>query len=188
MPRFPLLDRSDLSPEDQPLLSRPIHLFRTLAHSPGALRMMHDFGYWIRHHCELDPRLRELAIIQVGYLARSPYEYSHHIEIGFTFGLTETDMTDLLEFNQGRARPDLPDDVAAVLTAATELTLLGTVTDQTWEWLLRHLAPARAMDLLVIAAHYNSVVRVLAGLEIELEPGYQQYIDRFPFGPTRELP
>ena len=80
MARVPYLDPSDLAPEHRDLLKRPINLHRALAHSPNALQSMNGLATFIRQDSGLDPRLRELAILQVGYLARAPYEWSHHVK------------------------------------------------------------------------------------------------------------
>jgi alkylhydroperoxidase/carboxymuconolactone decarboxylase family protein YurZ len=92
MARIPYFDCADLPPEHQDLLNRPINLFRALVNSPGAARGWSGIGHYIRHGSKLDPRLRELAILQVGYVARSPYEYSHHIKIGRDFGVSDDDI------------------------------------------------------------------------------------------------
>ena len=92
MARLPYLARADLKPEDQELLNRDINLYRVLAHSPDALRAFSGLGYFIRRKSRLEPRLREMAILQVGYLERSAYEYSHHIEIGRHFGVSDDDI------------------------------------------------------------------------------------------------
>ena len=42
MARLPYLDKSDVKPEFQDLLSRPINLYRVLVHSPEALRAFND--------------------------------------------------------------------------------------------------------------------------------------------------
>ena len=55
-----------------------MYLSRVLVHSPNAARAFGGLGHFIRHQSRLDPRLREMAILQVGYLARSPYEWPHH--------------------------------------------------------------------------------------------------------------
>jgi alkylhydroperoxidase family enzyme len=69
MARVPYLDKADLAPENRDLLSRNINLYRVLAHSPNGLRSFSALGKFIRHQSRLDPRLREMAILQVGYLA-----------------------------------------------------------------------------------------------------------------------
>src|SRR5258708_9194929 len=89
MARVSYFDRSDLAPEHQDLLNRPINLFRALVNSPGAARTWSGIGHYIRYGSKLDPRLRELAILQVGYVARSPYDYSPHVKIAHDFGVTD---------------------------------------------------------------------------------------------------
>jgi hypothetical protein len=65
MARLPYLDVADLAPADRDLLKRPINLHRQLVHSPGMARAFGTMGLYIRHDSTLDPRLRELAILQV---------------------------------------------------------------------------------------------------------------------------
>ena len=101
MARLPYLDRSDLAPEDADLLARNINLHRMLAHNPGAARAFSGLGQYIRHCTALDPRLRELAILQVGWLARSAYEWSHHIKIGRDFGVSDADIEALVAESRG---------------------------------------------------------------------------------------
>ena len=102
MARLPYLDRADLKPEHQDLLARNINLYRALVHSPDGARTFSALGQFIRHTSRLDPRLREMAILQVGYLARSPYEYSHHVEIGRDFGVTDDDIRAIGDETAGR--------------------------------------------------------------------------------------
>jgi alkylhydroperoxidase family enzyme len=166
MARLPYLDKSDVKPEFQDLLSRPINLYRMLIHSPEALRAFSGLGYFIRRKSVLDPRLREMAILQVGYLARSPYEYSHHVEIGRHFGVSDDDI---------RAITD-----EAVLRAAREMTNGLAMSDATFAELQRSLDNERLTDLVMTIAFYNAVVRVLGTLQIDVEDGYRKYLDEFP--------
>ena len=103
MARVPYLQQSDLPPEHQDILARPIALNRAMANNPEAARAMTGLAMYIRHKSKLDPRLRELAILQVGYLAKSPYEYSHHVKIGREFGVTDDDIRAIGEETAGRA-------------------------------------------------------------------------------------
>src|SRR5919206_4643911 len=102
MARVPYLQQSDLPPEHQDILARPIALNRAMANSPNAAKAMTGLAMYIRHHSKLDPRLREMAILQVGYLARSPYEYSHHVEIGRHFGVSDDDIRAITDETGGR--------------------------------------------------------------------------------------
>src|SRR5579864_5231403 len=179
MARVPYFDRADLSPEHQDLLNRPINLFRALVNSPGAARGWSGIGHYIRHGSKLDPRLRELAILQVGYLARSPYEYSHHIKIGRDFGVSDADIRAMIDETEGRAS-GLEPLAQAVLKAARQMTEGRLVDDATFTSLRHELGEERLTDLVITIAFYCGVVRLLATLDIDVEPDYRHYLKEFP--------
>src|SRR5260370_1867891 len=120
MARLPYLDKSDLLPEHQDLLARNLNLYRVLAHSPRAARSLNTLARYIRDGSRLDPRLRELAILQVSYLTRSAWGYSHHIRIGREVGLSADDIRAVGDETAGQATllEALP---KTVLPAAREL-------------------------------------------------------------------
>ncbi len=179
MARLQYLDAADLAPENQELLKRPINLHRQLVHSPGMARAFGVIGQYIRYGSTLDPRLRELAILQVGWTARSPYEWSHHVKIGFDFGVSEADVRALIADSAGEAA-ELGEAERAVLAAARHLTVEAALTDAQFAALRSHFSEADLVELLVVIGFYACVVRVLASLQIDVEPDYQPYLDRFP--------
>lgn len=179
MARVPYLDKADLSAENQDLLSRNINLYRALAHSPNGLRSFSTLGKFIRHQSRLDPRLREMAILQVGYLARSPYEYSHHIKIGRDFGVSDDDIRAMIAETTG-GKSALEPLAKAVLRAAREMTMEMAVSDATFAELRRGLDTECLTDLVMTIAFYNGVVRLLATMQIDVEDDYRHYLDEFP--------
>jgi alkylhydroperoxidase family enzyme len=179
MARVPYLEPSDLAQEDQDLLKRPISLFKALVNSPKAARAFSGLGGYIRYGSKLDPRLRELAILQVGWLARSPYEWSHHVKLGHDFGVSDADVQALIDDTAGK--PTGLDGLAKlVLKAAREMTADGAMKQPTFAALQAELGNERMVDLTLTIGFYNAVVRVLATLQIDVEPDYQPYLDRFP--------
>ena len=68
MARLPYINIDQLIDNDRDLLKRPINLFRQLVNSPDGARAFGTLADFIRHKSTLNPRLREMAIIQVGYL------------------------------------------------------------------------------------------------------------------------
>jgi alkylhydroperoxidase family enzyme len=179
MARVPYLEASDLAPEDQDLLKRRISLFQALVNSPKAARAFSGLGGYIRYGSKLDPRLRELAILQVGWLARSPYEWSHHVKLGHDFGVSDEDVQALIDDTAGK-----PTELNAlsklVLKAAREMTVEGAMAGATFSALQAELGNELVVDLTLTIGFYNAVVRVLATLQIDVEPEYQPYLDRFP--------
>jgi alkylhydroperoxidase family enzyme len=179
MALVPYLTEADLSDADKPLLARPINLFRALANSPEALRQHGAFGEWIRYGCKLDPRLRELAILQVGYLTASPYEWSHHVKIGYDFGVTDADIEALIAATEGREH-GLGEVETAVLRAARQITSDMKMSEDTWAYLEEQLTRPRLVDLVVVVSFYSAVVRILGTLGIDVEPDYAGYLERYP--------
>ena len=180
MARVPYLNQSDLAAEHKDLLTRNINLFRAMAHSPNGARAFHGLGEFIRHQSRLDPRLRELAILQVGYLTKSVYEYTHHIKIGRGFGVSDDDIRALAAETAGR--PSKLEPLAkTVLRAAREMTAGFAIADATFAALQKELDHERLTDLVLTIAFYNAVVRFLATMQIDNEPEYQQLLAEFPF-------
>jgi len=179
MARVPYLEASDLSAENQDLLKRRISLFQALVNSPNAARAFSGLGGFIRFGSKLDPRLRELAILQVGWLARSPYEWSHHVKLGHDFGVTDDDVQALIDDTAGK--PTRLDAMAkTVLLAAREMTNDGAMSDATFATLQKALGNEQIVDLTITIAFYNAVVRVLATLQIDVEDDYMPYLRQFP--------
>ncbi|MET0151112.1 MAG: carboxymuconolactone decarboxylase family protein [Candidatus Binatia bacterium] len=185
MARLPYLEKEDLPPGDRDVLSRDIALMRALAHSPDAARAMSGLGSFIRHRSRLDPRLRELAILQVGYSEKVAYEWAHHLKIGFEAGVSERDVAALIDETHGRTSA-LEPLARMVLRAAREMTRDLAIGEATFSYLSDHLGAELIVDLTVTIAFYCAVVRVLATLEIDLEADYQEILKRYPLrGGTR---
>ncbi|HEY2538279.1 MAG TPA: carboxymuconolactone decarboxylase family protein [Stellaceae bacterium] len=179
MARLPYLDKSDLLPEHSDLLARNINLYRLLAHSPRGARSLNTLARYIRDGSRLDPRLRQLAILQVGYISRSAYEYSHHIRISRDFDVSDDDIRAIADETAGR--PSSLDPVArAVVQAARELTRDLKLSDETFASLKQSFDAERLTDLFITIAYYNGLVRLMAALEIDVEDEYRPYLDDFP--------
>ena len=177
MARIPYLQQSDLPPEHQDILARPIALNRAMANSPNAAKAMTGLAMYIRRGSKLDPRLRELAILQVGYLARSPYEYSHHVKLGREAGVTDDDIRAIGEETAGR--PTKLDALSkTVLRAAREMTNDLAMSDASFAALEKALGREQVIDLTLAIAFYNAVVRLLGTLQIDVEPEYQKLSGR----------
>lgn len=179
MARLPYLVRDELQAADQALLDRDLNLYGVLAHSPAAARAFAAPALYVRHDSALDPRLRELAILQIGYATGARYEYVHHVEIGLASGLTAADIHAI-----GRATSAddgyFPPLERAVLRAARELVAGTALSDETWAVLADALTADCVVDLIVVISVYCGVVRLLGALEVELEPRYAALLREFP--------
>jgi alkylhydroperoxidase family enzyme len=179
MARIPILGQEDLTPEHQDILARNITLNRVLANNPAAARAFDNLGMFIRHHGRLDPRLRELAILQVGWLARSPYEWSHHVRIAREFGVPDQDLAAIAAETDERDS-GLEPLARLVLRGAREMWDGPGMSSATFDALRPHLDAGLLTELTMVVAFYCGVVRLLATLEVDVEPDYETFLQEFP--------
>ncbi|MFM0385678.1 carboxymuconolactone decarboxylase family protein [Paraburkholderia dipogonis] len=199
MARVPYLSASNLAEEDRSLLDlsnaqrlvpilspsepaegkSPPNIYRALANSPDGLRNWSVPGRWFQRGCELPPRLRELAILQVGYVTNTPYQWSHHIQIGRNTGLSDDDIRSVIAATAGDPH-GLGEVETLVLLATREITADRRMSEETWDKLLAHLGTPRLVDLTLLISHANAVIRVLGTLGIDVEPEFQPFLDEFP--------
>jgi len=134
---------------------------------------------FIRDGSQLDPRLRELAVLQVSYMSRSAWGFSHHVRIGREVGVSDEEIRAVAEETAGR--PSKLEPLAkAVLRAAREMTLDLTVSDETFAALRQDLDNERLTDLMVTISFYNGLVRLLESMQVDVEEDYLPYLDEFP--------
>jgi alkylhydroperoxidase family enzyme len=179
MARLPYLEKSQLPAEHQDLLKREITLFKCMVHSPNAARAFQGLGGFIRHKSRLDPRLREIAILAVGWITQAPYEWSHHVKIGQEFGVSEGDIRALIDECDGKPNA-LEPAAKTVIKAAREMTQNLAVSDATFAELKTLFDNECLTDLVITMSFYNAVVRFLGTMRIDVEPDYQPYLDKFP--------
>ena len=180
MARVPYIDGKDLPGEYKDLVaSNALNIRRALANNPAAARANGDLAMYIRHKSRLDPRLREMAILQVGYSTRTAYEYVHHIEIGRQFGVSDDDIRAIADDTAGK--PTKLDALTkAVLKASREMTDKLGISDETYAVLQKSLKNEEIVDLVIAVAFYNATVRILASLKVDLEPESRHILDEFP--------
>ena len=179
MARLPYLEADQIAPEYRDLLKRNINLHKLLVNSPGMARAFNGIGGYIRFESKLDPRLRELAILQVGWLERSEYEFTHHVKIGREFGVTDADIQAMMDETAGKSS-GLEPLARAVLRGAREMVKGLAMSEATFAEIKGHLSNALMTDLVLTIAFYCAVVRVLATMQIDNEPQYREVLRQFP--------
>ena len=179
MARLPYLEADQIAPEYRDLLKRNINLHKLLVNSPGMARAFNGIGGYIRFESKLDPRLRELAILQVGWLERSEYEFTHHVKIGREFGVTDADIQAMMDETAGKSS-GLEPLARAVLRGAREMVKGLAMSEATFAEIKGHLSNELMTDLVLTIAFYCAVVRVLATMQIDNEPQYREVLRQFP--------
>jgi len=178
MARVPYLDRDDSSPQAKAVWDRleaerkvPTgNIFRAMANAPVLLDAFLSYANALRDGSKLSPKLRELAILTVGHVTNSEYEIAHHQSHGRKAGISPQQLAAVPDFE----RSDLFDDVErSVMALAKESTQHVDVSEATWSAAAAHLDDQQLVELTLTIAWYNSGVRIMGLLGIELEDSYR---------------
>jgi AhpD family alkylhydroperoxidase len=177
MSRVPSLSRDHADQPDQlwDRLDRErkvptANIFRALANAPVLLDAFLSYANALRDGSQLSPKLRELAILTVGHTTASEYEIAHHQSHGRKAGLSDDQLAAVADFDSS---PLFDDAERAVMALARESTANVQVSDATWAAAAEHLGDQQLVELTMTIAWYNSGVRIMGLLDIDLEDDYR---------------
>jgi len=144
----------------------PISIYRLLAIVPQALVPWTDLVDAI-YACELDARLREIAICRQARTARAHYELHQHRQIAGNNGVSDQELAAIL----GEPVVTSLDDAGnLVCRAADELETLATLSDDTQEALYSMLGRDQATQLILVLSFYCAVARFTNATRAPIEP------------------
>lgn len=170
MARVPYPDPATLSEATREQLARlgdpPLNLFRMLAGGEGLLRAFTTLGGHLLARTELDPRLRELAIVRVGIRTGAAYEVAHHDRIGAEAGLTTEQLAGV---RAGAGHPVFGELEAAVLRFVDELVDDVRASDASFAALHRTLSLRALQELTMTVGFYLMVARFLRTFDVDLD-------------------
>lgn len=177
MARVKYLQRSDVTGSEDALFDRlererkvpTANIFRALANAPRILDQFLSYANAIRAS-SISPKLRELAILTVGHCTDSEYEIAHHQSHGLKAGVSAGQLKHIPDFETS---PLFNEEERAVMAFAKESTLKVDVSDVAWARVARFLDEQQLVELTLNVAWYNSGVRIMGGLKIELEESYR---------------
>ncbi len=174
-PRIAPLRDDELTPEQAAALAPlregtlgALNIFRTIARAPKALTRFNEWGaYVLSRRNDLPAREREIVILRTGWLCRSAYEWTQHVEIGLKAGLTDDEIRRIKEGAQaGWSAPD-----AALIRAADALHAEQFIGEEAWAELSRHFTEKQRMDVVFTAAQYTQVSMILNTFGVPLDEG-----------------
>jgi alkylhydroperoxidase family enzyme len=183
MARIPYVNNDQLSSANQDLMTGNYNAFRALAHSPDRCRCFRDMVYALKRS-KLDPRLRELVMLQVGWLSQCEYEWFHHVRTGLENGVSEDDIRVVAEGTEASyARMD---ELSRHVLVATQQMFAGpSASAEIVAALELALGKECLIDLIVAIGFYIAAVRILSSLGVDLESEYHEYTLRFPMNKAR---
>jgi len=179
-PRIPPLEQTFWTGDLRALLDpdatgRPIAaVYRTFAQHPALYRPRQELSEYIRTKATLPPRVRELAILRIGALCGSDYEWAAHAPAGRAAGLTADEVRRIamtpLAPTAAVSVPGWSSADAAVIRAADELFVADAISEPTWTALSATFDRRQRIDLLITIGGYRMVSMALNTLGVPLEP------------------
>jgi alkylhydroperoxidase family enzyme len=178
--RLPYVTRNDLPEQDhqhwdqfielfhKKRAGNPPQLYNMIANAPQLMQYFVALADDLRHGTQLDPKLRELALMTVGRLTGAEYEFVHHWNLSLGVGVKREQLEQLADFERSQA---FNDQERAVMRYAAETTQNVKVSDATFNALRGFLDNRRIMELVMNVAFYNMVARLIVPCGVELEAG-----------------
>ncbi len=174
-PRVPPVSDADADEVQQQLLDRMrgadgdvLGIFRTLANHADLARRWMVFGTHVLVKSTLTSRVRELAILRVGWVCRAEYEWGQHVEIAREVGISDDEIR---RIQAGPEAAGWDDADRAVLRAADELLGDSFISDEVWTALTSEFDTEQVLDLIFTVGQYNLVSMALNSLGVQLELG-----------------
>lgn len=158
----------------QELWGTPVNLYRALGNHPGLVAAWTEFANAIRHDSRTPRALRELMILRTAQIARSEYEWAHHLRMARKAGVPEAQVAALAGWRDSNAF-DVRQRAALALT---EGVMACNVTDEVHAELKRHFNDAEFVELSLTAAFYAMVSRMLDAMRVELDPDVREHSPR----------
>ena len=143
------------------------NIFRTLVRHPGLFRRWMPFGGKLLNG-KLPARERELAILRVGWLCQSEYEWGQHVPIGRAAGLTDEEIG---RIPSGAAAHGWSELDRTILTATDELHTDACVGDASWARLSEEYDEKQLIELVMVVGHYHLVSFALNSFGVQREEG-----------------
>jgi len=174
MPRVSLVEKEQAHPVVKELYQKneeqgwPIlNLFKVMGHCPHIGLNFQRMGNSILRGDGLSPKLREIAVLRVGDLAKSEYELTKHAVIGRDAGVSRKQIDDIANW---ASSSEFSEEERAILTYTDEVVQNVSVKDDTFARLKGFLNEDEIVELTAAIGYYGMVCRILVALQVELEP------------------
>lgn len=174
MTRVTLVEREQAHPMVKELYEknaaksgRIINLWKVMGHCPYIGLNFQRLGNSILKGEGLSPELRELAILRVGSLAQSQYEFKQHTTVALRCGVSQSQIDAIPNW---AASEQFDDQERAVLAYTDEVARDIRVRDETFTRLRTFLSEPEIVELTAAIGYYGMACRILVALEVDLEP------------------
>lgn len=184
LPKLPLDEAKAAADEAAvPNYMAELSIFQVLLNHPPLARAINDLLATMLWHGALDARLRELAIMRIGWLTACDYEWTQHWRVASRLGVPGED---LLGVRDWRNHAGFGPAERAVLAATDDVVRDGAVSATSWAACEREFNGDTTVlvELVTVIGAWRMVSSILQSLEVPLEEGVSSWPpDGRPPGP-----
>ena len=145
-----------------------LNIFKMMAHAENSFRPLLRLGTSILGQQQLDPKLRELIILHVAKLSGSRYEWTQHVPIGKSTGITDAQIDAL---DNGKSDAGCFDDTEKVLLRFTgEVVERVKASQATFDEMQRRFSSREIVEVLLTIGFYMTVARLLETTDVDIDP------------------
>lgn len=147
----------------------PPNVMATLVRHPTLMRRINALGGAFLAHGTLPVRERELVILRVAWRADSLYEYSQHVVLGRTAGLTEDEVRGVCA-DTGQAGPGADADL---IRFADAVLAREAIPDQLWSALRVRYTDEQLLELTALVGFYLMMAGIIDAARVDFDPGFE---------------
>ena len=175
VPKLPLDEAKAAADEAAvPDYMAELSIFQVLLNHPQLARALNDLLATMLWHGALDPRLRELVIMRIGWLTACDYEWTQHWRVASGLGVPADD---LLAVRDWQGYDGFGPAERAVLAATDDVVRNGAVSAETWAVCERELQGETTVliELVTVIGAWRMVSSILQSLKVPLEEGVSSW-------------
>ncbi|HEY6966412.1 MAG TPA: carboxymuconolactone decarboxylase family protein [Burkholderiales bacterium] len=158
------------------LWGKPVNLYRALGNHPALAAAWTEFANAIRHDSRTPRELRELMILRTAQIARSEYEWAHHLRMARKAGAGEAKIAALAGWRTSAAF----DAKERAALALTEAVMACDVSDAVHAEVKKYFSDAEFVELSMTAGFYAMVSRMLDAMRVELDSDVRDHAPKLP--------
>ena len=175
VPRLPLDEAKAAADEaGVPDYMAELAIFQVLLNHPALAGRLNDLLASMLWHGKLDSRLRELAIMRIGWLTACEYEWTQHWRVAQGLGVSADD---LLGVRDWQSHPGFGPTERAVLAATDDVVRNGAVSPASWSACERELGvdDATLVELVTAISGWRMIASILQSLQVPLEDDLESW-------------
>jgi alkylhydroperoxidase family enzyme len=149
-------------------------IFQVLLNHPALAGRLNDLLASMLWHGKLNSRLRELAIMRIGWLTACEYEWTQHWRVAQGLGVSADD---LLGVRDWQSHPGFGPAERAVLAATDDVVHDGAVSSASWSACERELGVGHAtlVELVTAISGWRMIASILQSLQVPLEDDLESW-------------